>query len=294
MSDLKLYSPKTIRDIMDRHGFTFSKKFGQNFLIDKNIIDGICDGADIGEEDGIIEIGPGIGVLTYEMAKRAGKVVSVEIDKTLIPVIEENMEEFDNFKLINEDVMEIDLGKLIEEEFKGMNVKVVANLPYYITTPIIMKLLEENLKIDRIVVMVQKEVAERLSSVPGKKSYGAITLAVNYYSEAETILKVPRSVFMPSPNVDSAVVEFKIYDEKPVEAENPDLMFKIIKAAFGQRRKTILNAINSADLGIDKETIKNIFEENGIDSRRRGETFSIKEFAELSDLFGKEIESRNS
>lgn len=291
INDKKLYSPKTIKDIMDRYDFKFSKKFGQNFLIDKNIIDGICDGAEITEEDGIIEIGPGIGVLTYEMAQRAGKVISIEIDNSLIPVIEENMSGFDNFRLINEDVLNLDLNELIEKEFKGMNVKVVANLPYYITTPIIMKLLEENLNIDRIVVMVQKEVADRISSSPGNKNYGAITLAVNYYSDAKTILKVPRTVFMPSPNVDSAVLSFDIYKEPPVKAENPELMFKIIKAAFGQRRKTIINAINAANLGISKDRIKEIFEEMDIDVRRRGETFSIAEFAVISDRFNEEIKS---
>lgn len=289
MNNKKLYSPKTIKDIMSQYDFKFSKKFGQNFLIDKNIIDGICDGADINKNDGIIEIGPGIGVMTYEMCQRAGKVVSIEIDKSLIPVIEDNMKEFDNFELINEDVLELDLDKLIKEKFQGLNVKVVANLPYYITTPIIMKLLEENLDIDKIVVMVQKEVADRLSSVPGKKDYGAITLAVDYYSDAKTILKVPRTVFMPSPNVDSAVVSLDVYKEKPVKSKDSDLMFRIIKAAFGQRRKTILNAINSANLGISKDRIKEVFEEMDIDIRRRGETFSIEEFAKISDRFSSEI-----
>ena len=290
MSDLKLYSPKTIKEIMNRYGFKFSKKFGQNFLIDKNIIDSICDKSEINDRDGVIEIGPGIGVLTYEMAKRAKKVVAIEIDKKLIPILEENMKEFDNFKLYNSDIMKMDLNKLIKEEFNGMNVKVVANLPYYITTPIIMKLLEEKLRIDKIVVMVQKEVAERFSSGPGKKSYGAITLAINYYAKEKIILDVPKSVFMPSPKVDSAVIELDIYDEPKVEVKDANLMFSIIKAAFSQRRKTVLNAISSANLGIDKDRIKKIFNENEFDPKRRGETFSLEEFAKISDLFQKEIE----
>lgn len=290
MNDLKLYSPKTIKEIMQKYGFKFSKKFGQNFLIDKNIIDSICDKSDIRSEDGIIEIGPGIGVLTYEMAKRAKKVVAIEIDKKLIPILEENMKEYENFKLYNSDILRMDLKKLIEEEFNGMNVKVIANLPYYITTPIIMKLLEENLDIEKIVVMVQKEVAERFSSEPGQKSYGAITLAINYYAEEKIILNVPKTVFMPSPKVDSAVIELKIHDRPRIEVENPKFMFKIIKAAFGQRRKTILNAISSANLGIDKNRVKEIFDKNEIDPKRRGETFSLDEFAIISNLLQIEIE----
>lgn len=290
MNDIKLYSPKTIKDIMEKYGFNFSKKFGQNFLIDKNIIEGICEKADIGKEDGIIEIGPGIGVLTVELAKRAEKVISIEIDNKLIPIIQDNMSKFKNFKLINEDVLKIDLKKLINTEFKRNNiriVKVIANLPYYITTPIIMKLLENNLDIDKIVVMVQKEVADRLTAVPGNKNYGAITLAVKYYSQARTILNVPCSVFMPKPNVDSAVVEFDLYNKKPVSVEDEKFMFKIIKAAFGKRRKTILNAISTSDIGIEKEKIKSAFEKSNLDFTRRGETFSIEEFAKISDILGK-------
>lgn len=283
MNDKKLYSPKTIKKIMEQYDFKFSKKFGQNFLIDGNIIDGICDSAEISKADGILEIGPGIGVMTYEMCKRAKKVVAVELDKKLIPILSDNLSEYDNFKLVQGDILDIDVNEIIEKEFKGLNVKVVANLPYYITTPIIMKLLEERLNIDKIVVMVQKEVAERISSSPGTKDYGAITLAINYYSEPKVVLNVPRSVFMPSPNVDSAVIMLDIYDEPRVKVQDSNFMFKIIKAAFGQRRKTILNAVSSLDIGLSKEDIKNVFEKNDMDFKRRGETFSIEEFAFLSD-----------
>lgn len=289
MADKKLYSPNTIKDIMARHGFKFSKKLGQNFLIDGNIISSICENSEISELDGVIEIGPGIGVLTYELCKRAKKVVAIELDKSLVPVIEENMEEFDNFKLIQGDVLNVDLEKLIEDEFSGMNVKVVANLPYYITTPIIMKLLEERLKIDKIVVMVQKEVADRLSSGPGSKDYGAITVAVRYYSDAHTIVKVPNTVFMPRPNVDSAVIALDIYKEPRINVDDEKLMFKIVKAAFGQRRKTVLNAVGSLDIGISKEELREVLEGEGIDPVRRGETFSIEEFARLSDRIGEKL-----
>lgn len=292
MADKKLYSPNTIKDIMARHGFKFSKKLGQNFLIDGNIISSICENSEISETDGVIEIGPGIGVLTYELCKRAKKVVAIELDKSLVPVIEENMEEFDNFKLIQGDVLNVDLEKLIAEEFEGMNVKVVANLPYYITTPIIMKLLEERLKIDKIVVMVQKEVADRLSSGPGSKDYGAITVAVKYYSDANTIVKVPNTVFMPRPNVDSAVIALDIYKEPRINVADEKLMFKIVKAAFGQRRKTVLNAVGSLDIGISKEELREALESEGIDPVRRGETFSIEEFARLSDRIGEKLSSK--
>jgi 16S rRNA (adenine1518-N6/adenine1519-N6)-dimethyltransferase len=292
MADKKLYSPNTIKEIMNKYGFKFSKKLGQNFLIDGNIISSICDNSEITESDGVIEIGPGIGVLTYELCKRAKKVVAIELDKSLIPVLEDNMAEFDNFSLIQGDVLNVDLGKLIEDEFKGLNVKVVANLPYYITTPIIMKLLEEKLDIDKIVVMVQKEVADRLSSSPGSKDYGAITIAVQYYSDANTIVKVPNTVFMPRPNVDSAVIALDIHREPRISVKDEKLMFKIVKAAFGQRRKTVLNAVGALEMGISKEELREVLEECNIDPRRRGETFSIEEFAMLSDRLGEKVASK--
>lgn len=283
MKDKKLYSPSTIKQIMEKYNFKFSKKLGQNFIIDGNIIESICENSDISKSDGVIEIGPGIGVLTYELCKRASKVVSIELDKSLIPVLEENLSEFDNFKLIQADVLNVDLKKLIREEFKGLNVKVVANLPYYITTPIIMKLLEERLDIEKIVVMVQKEVADRLSSSPGKKEYGAITVAVNYYSTPKTIVKVPSSVFMPRPKVDSAVIELTVNKVPKIKVKDEALLFKVIKASFGQRRKTVLNALSSLDMEISKDEMREILECLDIDPRRRGETFSLTEFGSIAD-----------
>lgn len=292
MGDKKLYSPNTIREIMEKYKFKFSKKLGQNFLIDGNIIDSICDNSDITEADGVIEIGPGIGVLAYELCKRAKKVVAIELDKSLIPILEENLAEFDNFKLIQGDVLNVDLKQLIADEFQGMNVKVVANLPYYITTPIIMKLLEERLNIDKIVVMVQKEVADRLASSPGTKDYGAITLAVQYYSDANIIVKVPSTVFMPRPNVDSAVIMLDIHKKPRIEVLDEELMFKVIKAAFGQRRKTVLNALTALKLEIEKDDIRKVLEESGFDPKRRGETFSIEEFGQLADNLKVELQKR--
>lgn len=292
MEDKKLYSPSTIKIIMEKYGFNFSKKLGQNFLIDKNTIENICIKSDIDEKDGIIEIGPGIGVLSYELCKRAKKVVLIELDKRLIPILEENLEEFKNKHIIQADVLNIDLKKVIEDEFisKGIKtIKVVANLPYYITTPIIMKLLEDNLKIDSIIVMIQKEVAERLVSEPGKKEYGSITVSVKYYSEPNIVLNVPSAVFMPRPKVDSSVVRMKIKKEKDIELEDEKFFFKVIKLAFGQRRKTLLNTLSNLDDKLEKQKIKKILEENGVESKRRGETLSLKEFALVSNLLKKEI-----
>lgn len=289
MKDKKLYSPSTIKDIMNRYGFKFSKKLGQNFLIDGNIISNICDNSEVSENDEIIEIGPGIGVLSYELCKRAKKVVAIELDKTLIPVLNENLEEFDNFKLIQGDVLKIDLESLIAEEFEGKSIKIVANLPYYITTPIIMKLLEEKLAIDKIVVMVQKEVADRFASKPGSKSYGAITIAVNYYADVRTVVNVPSTVFMPRPNVDSAVIMLDILKKPRVEVADEQLMFKLIKSSFGQRRKTILNALSSMDMGLEKEEIKEVLESSGFDPRIRGEKLSIEDYAKLSDAMYEKI-----
>lgn len=289
MADRKLYSPSTIKDIMNRHGFKFSKKLGQNFLIDGNIISSICDNSEIGEDDEIIEIGPGIGVLTYEMCKRAKKVVAIELDKSLVPVLGENLEEFDNFKLIQGDVLKLDLAKIISEEFEGKSIKIVANLPYYITTPIIMRLLEEKLPIDKIVVMVQKEVADRFASQPGSKSYGAITIAVNYYADIKTVVKVPNTVFMPRPKVDSAVIMLDVLEKPRVDVCDEKLMFKVIKSSFGQRRKTILNALSSLEVGLEKDEIREVLEASGFDPRIRGEKLSIEDYARLSDAIGERM-----
>lgn len=277
-----LYMPSKTKAIVSKYGFRFSKSLGQNFLIDGNIIENICEGAEITEADGIIEIGPGIGTLTQQISKYAKKVVAIELDKKLLPILEETLEGIDNVKVINNDVLKVDLKKLIEEEFDGLNVKVVANLPYYITTPIIMKLLETKLNIDSISVMIQKEVAERMIASPGGKDFGALSVAVQYYSKPKIITAVPKTVFIPQPNVDSAVIKLDIYDTPPVSVIDQKLMFKVVKSAFGQRRKTILNALSSG-LNLDKEIVKGVLEIANIDPKKRGEVLSIQDFALIAD-----------
>ena len=280
---LKLTSPSTIKYIMEKYGFRFSKSLGQNFLIDEQIIERICDGAEIGPEDDILEIGPGIGVMTQAMAERARKVVAIEIDRALIPVLKETLAECDNVEVIHSDVMNVDLKALIAEKFEGRKPKVVANLPYYITTPIIMMLLEEGIPVSDIIVMIQKEVAERISAKPSTKAYGALSVAAQYYSEPKIIAKVPRTVFMPQPNVDSIVIRMTIREEAPVSLENPSLFFKVIKAAFGQRRKTLHNALNAGGFGQSKDQTADFLKACEIDPSRRGETLTIEEFAKLAN-----------
>lgn len=276
-------SPSTIKYIMEKYGFRFSKSLGQNFLIDEQIIDRICDGAEIGPEDYILEIGPGIGVMTQAMAERAKKVVTIEIDRALIPVLKETLAEYDNVEVIHADVMDVDLKALIAEKFGGKKPKVVANLPYYITTPIIMMFLEEQIPVTDIVVMIQKEVADRMAANPSTKAYGALSVAAQYYSEPSIIAKVPRTVFMPQPNVDSIVIRMEIREEPPVALDNPSLFFKVVKAAFGQRRKTLHNALNAGGFGNSKDQTAEFLRNAGIDPQRRGETLTIEEFANLAN-----------
>lgn len=280
---LKLTSPSTIKYIMEKYGFRFSKSLGQNFLIDEQIIERICDGAEIGPDDDILEIGPGIGVMTQAMAERARKVVAIEIDRALIPVLQETLAECDNVEVVHADVMAVDLKALIAEKFEGRRPKVVANLPYYITTPIIMMLLEENIPVSDIIVMIQKEVAERISAKPSTKAYGALSVATQYYSEPKIIAKVPRTVFMPQPNVDSIVIRMTIRKEPPVVLENTSLFFKVIKAAFGQRRKTLHNALNAGGFGQSKDQTADFLRACDIEPSRRGETLTIEEFAKLAN-----------
>lgn len=280
---LKLTSPSTIKYIMEKYGFRFSKSLGQNFLIDEQIIDRICDGAEIGPEDYVLEIGPGIGVMTQAMAERAHKVVAIEIDRALIPVLSETLEGLDNVEVIHADVMDVDLKALIAEKFDGKKPKVVANLPYYITTPIIMMLLEEQIPVSDIVVMIQKEVADRIAAKPSTKAYGALSVATQYYSEPSIIAKVPRTVFMPQPNVDSIVIRMEIREEPPVVLDNPTLFFKVVKAAFGQRRKTLHNALNAGGFGNSKDQTADFLRSCDIDPQRRGETLTIEEFAKLAN-----------
>ncbi len=280
---MKLYAPSTIREIRDRFGFRFSKSLGQNFLTDKNIIDQILEGSGITGDDLVIEIGPGIGVITREAAQLAHKVIAIEIDTNLIPVLNWTLGDLENVEIVNQDVLKTQLNDLIaKESFPGV-VRVVGNLPYYITTPIIMKLLEDQVPAASITVMMQKEVADRLTAKPGTKDFGAISLMVEYFAEAKEIVKVPRTVFVPQPKVDSTVLRLDIRDEKPVKVEDEEFLFKVIKAGFGQRRKTLSNAL-SVLKGYDKATILRCLEEAGIDPVRRGETLSLEEYARLSDV----------
>lgn len=280
----KIATVEGTKAVINKYPFAFQKKFGQNFLVDPHVLDKIIRSADITKEDCVIEIGPGIGSVTEALIENAGKVISIEIDSQLIPILTEQFGTCDHFKLIHKDVLKVDLKKLIEEESPNRKVKVVANLPYYITTPIIMALLENELPIESITVMVQKEVADRLASKPGSKQYGAITVSVNYFSDTYLVANVPRNCFMPRPNVDSAVIQLKLYAEPPVKANNTKQLFKIIKAAFMLRRKTLLNTLAAhGDLGIDKERLKELLDESGIGAQTRGETLSIQDFAMLSD-----------
>lgn len=281
----KIATVEGTKAIISKYPFAFQKKFGQNFLIDPHVLDKIIRSAEITKEDCVIEIGPGIGCVTQALLEHAGKVISIEIDDQLIPILTEQFGSEPNFKLIHKDVLKVDLKQLIEEESPHNRVKVVANLPYYITTPIIMTLLENELPIESITVMVQKEVADRLASQPGSKQYGAITVSVNYFCETYLVANVPRNCFMPRPNVDSAVIQLRIYDEPAVKVGNIKQMFKIIKAAFLLRRKTLLNTLAAhADLGIEKEKLKQLLDESGVGAQTRGETLSIEEFAKLSDF----------
>lgn len=278
---MKLYAPSTIREIKDKYGFRLSKSLGQNFLTDKNIIDKIIEATEISEEDLVIEIGPGIGVLTAEAAQRAKKVAAIEIDRNLIPILEDTLRGFGNVEIINQDVLKTDLNGLIEEA-QCCRTRIIGNLPYYITTPIIMGLLESHVKADSITIMMQKEVADRIKAEPGSKAYGALSAAVQYYCTVSTVAAVPKEVFFPAPKVDSAVLRLDIREEKPVELFSEELFFKCIRAGFGQRRKTLLNSISQLN-DFTKEEIREALESAGIDEKRRAETLSLKEFAALAN-----------
>lgn len=284
---MKLYEPSTIKKIREEYGFKFSKSLGQNFLTDKNIIDEIVNGAGIEPDDTVLEIGPGIGVITYEAAQLAKKVVAVEIDKSLLPILAETLSEYENVKVINEDILKLDINKLIEDE--GMeNVKIMGNLPYYITTPIIMKILEEGVKASSITIMMQKEVADRIKAGPGTKAYGALSVAVQYYCTVDKVASVPRSVFVPQPNVDSVVLRLNIRSEKAVKLDNEKLFFDCVKAGFGQRRKTLLNSLQKVN-GVDKNIVMQSLASAGIEESRRAETLTIEEFALIANEVNKRL-----
>ena len=283
----KISSPKKIKEIMSRYGFKISKSLGQNFLIDRNILERIIKIADITKEDCIIEIGPGIGSLTQYIAEAAKSVVAVEIDKALIPILKDTLKDYSNIEIINEDILKIDLHRLIGEKFQNQKTKVVANLPYYVTTPIIMKFLEEKAPVESLTVMIQKEVALRMQAEPGTKDYGSLSIAVQYYSEPSILLNVPPAVFIPRPNVESTIIKLKILKEPKAYVQREDLFFALIRDAFGKRRKTLLNALNTGDLKLNKDLLKKILFESNIDGSRRGETLTIEEYAILSNNLAK-------
>lgn len=274
-------SPAQIKEIMKENDLIFHKGLGQNFLFDANYLEAIADSGEVTKEDTVIEVGPGLGVLTTRLAERAKKVIAVEIDQNLVPVLKKLTADFENVEIINEDIMKTDIDALVKEE---KSVKVVANLPYYITTPIIMKLLEGKYNIKSITVMIQKEVAERFVAKPGTKDYGAITLSINYYTNPKITLTVPPSAFIPPPKVHSSVITLKC-KEPEVEVNDEGKMFKIIKAAFNQRRKTLVNALSSGFSHISKDEIKNIITSLGYNENVRGETLALEDFAKISNIF---------
>ena len=282
----RLSSHKATKEIVNKHNFKFSKSLGQNFLIDDNVIDKILAGARLSETDKIIEVGPGIGTLTREMGKTAKSVVAIEIDKTLIPILEETLADLENVEVVNEDILKVDVQGLIKEKLEGGPVKLVANLPYYITTPIVMKFLEEDIPVTDIVVMVQKEVADRMNAKPSTKDYGALSVAVQYYCDTEIVAKAPRHMFVPQPKVDSIVIGLHVREEKKYEVDNEDIFFKTVKASFGQRRKTLLNSLGGLGF-LTKDQIKEALQAANIDEKRRGETLSIEEFATLANEINK-------
>ena len=280
-----LGNPQATIAVLNKYGFTFQKKFGQNFLIDTHVLDKIIRAAEITEDDFVLEIGPGIGTMTQYLAQAAGKVIAVEIDKNLIPILEDTLSGYDNVRVINEDVLKLDLKKLADEENNGKPVKVVANLPYYITTPIIMGLFENEVPVESITVMVQKEVADRMQTGPGNKDYGALSLAVQYYADPYIVANVPPNCFMPRPKVGSAVIRLTCHQEKPVQVQDEKLMFNIIRASFNQRRKTLANGLkNAATLDFTKEEVEAAIDALGKGASVRGETLTLEEFARLSDL----------
>lgn len=286
MSKPMLGNPQNTIEVIQKYEFKFQKKFGQNFLIDTHVLDKIIRAANITKDDMVIEIGPGIGTMTQYLAEAAGKVIAVEIDKNLIPILEETLDDYDNVRVINEDVLKVDLKKIADEENGGKPVKVVANLPYYITTPIIMGLFENEVPLESITVMVQKEVADRMQTGPGNKDYGALSLAVQYYAEPYIVANVPPNCFMPRPKVGSAVIRLTRHENPPVEVKDEKLMFEIIRASFNQRRKTLANGLNnSSNLNFTKEKITEVIEKLGKGASVRGEVLTLEEFARLTNLF---------
>ena len=285
-----LGNPKNTIEVLQKYNFNFQKKFGQNFLINTGILEDIIAAAEITKDDFVLEIGPGIGTMTQYLCESAREVIAVEIDKNLIPILEDTLSAYDNVEVLNEDILKVDIKALAEERNSGKPIKVVANLPYYITTPIIMGLFESHVPIDSITIMVQKEVADRMQEGPGSKEYGALSLAVQYYAHPEIVVNVPPSCFMPQPKVGSAVIRLTRHAQSPVDVENEKLMFQIIRASFNQRRKTLANGLNNfPGLNLSKETIQQCIEELGVPVTVRGEALSLEQFAKLSNIIGKHL-----
>lgn len=285
-----LGNPKNTIEILQKYNFNFQKKFGQNFLINTGILEDIIEAAEITKEDFVLEIGPGIGTMTQYLCESAREVVAVEIDRNLIPILKDTLSEYNNVEVLNDDILKVDIRALAEERNAGKPIKVVANLPYYITTPIIMGLFESHVPIDSITIMVQKEVADRMQEGPGSKEYGALSLAVQYYAHPEIVVNVPPSCFMPQPKVGSAVIRLTRHKEPPVQVDNEKLMFQIIRASFNQRRKTLANGLNNfSGLNLSKQTIQECIEELGVPLTVRGETLSLEQFSLLSNIIGKHL-----
>lgn len=280
---------KKTAEIIEKYRFSFQKKFGQNFLIDSNILEKIVDSAELTEQDCVLEIGPGIGTMTQYLAEQAREVIAVEIDKNLIPILEETLGDYDNVTVINEDILKVDINHIVQERNGGRPIKVVANLPYYITTPIIMALFEKHIPLQSITIMVQKEVADRMQVGPGTKDYGALSLAVQYYSKPEIVARVPASCFMPRPNVDSTVIRLERYGEPPVEVADESYLFAVIRASFNQRRKTLVNGLtNAGNLGVSRPDVEKVLAEMELSPTVRGETLTLEQFAELSSRLYRE------
>lgn len=283
-----LGNSKNTIEVLQKYGFRFQKKFGQNFLINPSVLEDIIDSAKVTKEDFVLEIGPGIGTMTQYLCEAAREVVAVEVDKNLIPILEDTLSEYDNVSVINEDILKVDIAKLAEEKNGGKPIKVVANLPYYITTPIIMGLFESKVPLESITIMVQKEVADRMQEGPGSKEYGALSLAVQYYANPEIMLEVPPSCFMPQPNVGSAVIRLTRHEAPPVQVHSEKLLFQVIRASFNQRRKTLANGLsNYGAFGLPKEELQQCIEELGVPVTIRGEALTLEQFAELSNIIYK-------
>ena len=282
----KLSDPKKTIEVIQKYQFAFQKRFGQNFLIDAHVLEKIVSAAGITKDDCVLEIGPGIGTMTQYLAESAGQVIAVEIDTNLLPILADTLKDYSNVKVINQDILKVDINELVKEYNNGRPIKVVANLPYYITTPIIMGLFESNVPIDNITVMVQKEVADRMQVGPGSKDYGALSLAVQYYASPYIVANVPPNCFIPRPNVGSAVIRLTRYQEPPVQVKDPKLMFKLIRASFNQRRKTLQNGLNnSPEIAFSKEEITKAIESLGVSPSVRGEALSLEQFAQLANYF---------